>query len=53
MAGNSFFQTTVFLYFTEEVAANLSSMDMGTIFLRRALATINCIYTMYLIDISI
>ena len=51
IAGNRFFQSTVFLYFTKVVAANHSSMD--TVFFRSALATINCKYTMYLTDISI
>ena len=36
-------------YFTKVVAANHSSTD--TLFLRRALATINCIYKMNLIDL--
>ena len=46
--GNSFFRVQ---YFTKVVAVNYSSMD--TLFLRRALTTINCIYKMYLTDISI
>ena len=36
-------------YFTKVVAANHSSID--TLFLRRALATINCIYKMNLTDL--
>ena len=36
-------------YFTKVVAANHSSTD--TLFLRRALATINCIYKMNLTDL--
>ena len=36
-------------YFTKVVAANRSSID--TLFLRRALATINCIYKMNLTDL--
>ena len=40
-----FFFRVQFLYFTKVVAANHSSMD--TLFLRRALATISCIYKMY------
>ena len=46
-----FFQSTVFLDFTKEVAATHSSMDV--VLFRRALATINCKYKMYLTDISI
>ena len=42
---NSFFQSTEFLYFTKVLAANHSSMD--TVFFRRAIANINCIYTMH------
>ena len=51
ISGNSFFQSAEFLYFMKVVAANHSAMD--TAFLRRALATTNCKYTMHLIDISI
>ena len=51
IAGNSFFQSTVFCCFTKVVAAIHSSMD--TVFFRRALATMNCKYTMYLTDISV
>ena len=49
IAGNSFFQRTVLLYFTKVVAADYFSIDMDTVFLRKALATINCMYAMYLI----
>ena len=51
IAWSSFFQSRVFLYFTKVVVAIHSSMD--TAFFRRALATIICVYTMYLTDISI
>ena len=44
-----FFQGTVFLYFTKVAVAIHSSMD--TVFFRRALAVINCVYTMYLTGI--
>ena len=40
-----FFHRSVFRCFTKVVGANHSSVDM--VFLRRVLATINCIYTMY------
>ena len=49
--GNSFFQNTVFLYFTTVVAAIDSSID--TVFFRRALAAMNCVYRICLTDISI
>ena len=46
-----FFQGAMFLYFTKVVVVIHSSMD--TVFFRRALATMNCVYTTYLTDISI
>ena len=49
IAGNSFFQNTCF--FVSLVASILSSIDM--VFFRRALADMNCLYAMYLTDISI
>ena len=50
LSKNSFFQSTEVLYFTKVLESNHSSMD--TVFFRRALANKNCIYTMYLTDIS-
>ena len=41
IVGNSFFQSTVFLYFKKVVAAILSSAD--TVFFRRALARMNIV----------
>ena len=46
-----FFQSTVFNYFTKAVAAFHSSV--GIVLFSKALAAINCLYTMYLTDISI
>ena len=39
----------MFLYFAKVVAGDYFSIDMDTVFLKSALATINCLYTMYLI----
>ena len=47
----SFFQSTEFLYFMKLFAANQSSID--TVFFRRGIANINCIYIMYSTDTSI
>ena len=41
-----FFQSTLFLYFTKVVMFIHSSMD--TVLFGRVLATMNCLYTMYL-----
>ena len=46
VAGNSFFQGTRFFYSTKVGAAIHSSMD--TVFFRRTLAPMNCVYAMYL-----
>ena len=51
IAGNPFFQSTVFLYCTKVVAANHSLMER--VFFSRALPTINCKYTMHLTNVSI
>ena len=47
---NSFLYGTVFLYFTKVAVAIHSSMDGYGVF-RRALAAMNCVYTMYVTDI--
>ena len=44
--GNSFFQGKVFFYFTKVGATIYSSMD--TVFFRRTLAAMNCVYAIYL-----
>ena len=48
-AGNSFFQRTMFLYFIKVASTIHSSMDR--VFLKRSLAAMNCVYTMYLAGI--
>ena len=49
VVGNSFFQSAMFFYFTKVVAVIHISMD--TVFFKRTLAAMNCVYTMYLTDI--
>ena len=46
VAGNSFFQGTMFHYFTKIATSIHCSMD--AVSFRRALAAMNCVYTMYL-----
>ena len=49
VAGKSFFQGTVLLYFTQVTTAIHSSMD--TVFFRRVLVAMNFVYAMYLTGI--
>ena len=51
IAEKSFYQSTVFLYNMKVVAAIHSTMD--TVFFKKALAAMNCLYKMYLTGISI
>ena len=48
---NSFFPSTVFLYFTKVATAIHSSVDRA--FLKRTLTAMNCVYTMYLKGIEL
>ena len=53
IAGSSFFQSAVFLYFTKVVVDIHSSMNTVFVLPRRAIPAMNCLYMIYLTDITI